>query len=291
MPASMRYPRKWEWPSQAKIALSMNLALEAFRFKSQYTQEGKPGRVDHFSLSYAAYGAKAGVWRILDFLDEVGLKGSMSINGKAAELYPEQIRAVADAGHEPVGHGWENDVLTDDDNPEQELAEIRKVTKAITDAAGVRPIGWTSPGSAGSSNTLAFLAGEGYLWNGDEADDDLPYVKTTKNGPMVLLPRVNTPTNDLSIWIMGRNPPSVIWEQFKDTFDELYAEGVRGSPKWIEIVLHAHMAGRPTLIPTIRRCIAYAKDHGDVWFTRKRDIAEWALKRHQSSTPQLAASK
>ena len=54
MPASMRYPRKWEWPNQAKIALSMNLALEAFRFKSQYTQEGKPGRVDHFSLSYAA---------------------------------------------------------------------------------------------------------------------------------------------------------------------------------------------------------------------------------------------
>ncbi len=290
MPANMRYPRKWEWPNQAKIALSMNLALEAFRFKSQYTQEGKPGRVDHFSLSYAAYGAKAGVWRILDFLDEVGLKGSMSINGKAAELYPEQIRAVADAGHEPVGHGWENDVLTDDENPEQELAEIRKVTKAITEAAGVRPIGWTSPGSAGSNNTLAFLAGEGYLWNGDEADDDLPYVKTTKNGPMVLLPRVNTPTNDLSIWIMGRNPPSVIWEQFKDTFDELYAEGMRGSPKWIEIVLHAHMAGRPTLIPTIRRCIAYAKDHGDVWFARKRDIAEWALKRHRTSAPQLATS-
>ena len=290
MPASMRYPRQWEWPNQAKIALSINLALEAFRFKSQYTQEGKPGRVDHFSLSYAAYGAKAGVWRILDFLDEVGLKGSMSINGKAAEAYPEQIRAVADAGHEPVGHGWENDVITDDDNPEQELAEIRKVTKAITEAAGVRPIGWTSPGSAGSNNTLAFLAGEGYLWNGDEADDDLPYVKTTKNGPMVLLPRVNTPTNDLSIWIMGRNPPSVIWEQFKDTFDELYAEGERGSPKWIEIVLHAHMAGRPTLIPTIRRCIAYAKGHGDVWFARKRDIAEWAFKRHQSSTPQLARS-
>ena len=96
---------------------------------------------------------------------------------------------------------------------------------------------------------------------------------------MVLMPRVNTPTNDLSIWIMGKNPPSVIWEQFKDTFDELYSEGQRGAPKWIEIVLHAHMAGRPTLIPTIRKCIAYAKQHEDVWFARKRDLAEWALKR------------
>ena len=275
----MRYPRQWEWPQKAKIAMTVNLALEAFRLKSQYTQEGKPGKVDHFSLSYAAYGAKSGIWRILDLLDETGTKGSMSTNGKAAEIYPEVMRAVAQAGHEVVGHGWENDVIVDDEDPQRELEEIRRVTKAITDAAGVRPVGWTSPGSAGSTNTLGFLAGEGYLWNGDEADDDLPYVKTTKNGPMVLMPRVNTPTNDLSIWIMGKNPPSVIWEQFKDTFDELYSEGQRGAPKWIEIVLHAHMAGRPTLIPSIRKCIAYAKQHEDVWFARKRDLAEWALKR------------
>jgi allantoinase len=39
------------------------------------------------------------------------------------------------------------------------------------------------------------------------------------------------------------------------------------------------MAGRPTLIPTIRKCIAYAKQHEDVWFARKQDLAEWALKR------------
>ena len=58
MPAPMRYPRQWEWPNKAKIAMTVNLAMEAFKFKSQYTQEGRPGRVDHFSLSYARYGAK-----------------------------------------------------------------------------------------------------------------------------------------------------------------------------------------------------------------------------------------
>jgi allantoinase len=282
MPGKMRYPRQWEWPNGAKIAMSVNLAFEAFRFKSQYTQEGRPGKVDHFSLSYAEYGAKAGIWRVLDFLDEVGLKGSMSTNGKAAELYPEACRAVAQAGHELVGHGWENDVLTDEDNPDAERDEIRRVTKAITDASGFRPVGWTSPGSAGSANTLNFLAAEGYVWNGDEGNDDLPYVKTTAHGPMVLLPRVNMPHNDLSIWIQGKNPPGVIWDQFKDTFDELYSEGKRGSPKWIEIVLHAHMAGRPTLIPTLRRCIAYAKQHEDVWFAKKRELAEWTLQRHKT---------
>ena len=74
----------------------------------------------------------------------------------------------------------------------------------------------------------------------------------------------------------------MIWEQFKDTFDELYSEGERGSPKWIEVVLHAHMAGRPTLIPALRQCIAYAKQHGDVWFAKKRELAEWTLQRHKA---------
>jgi len=274
-----RYRRHWEWPGKARIAMSINLALEAFRNRSQYTQETRLGRPDYFSLSFAEYGARAGIWRVLDFLDEVELKGSMSINGRAAELYPDAVRATAEAGHEVVGHGWENDVLADDSSPESELAEIRRVTKAITDSAGIRPVGWTSPGSAGSPNTLELLASEGYIWNGDQANDDLPYVRSTKHGPMVLLPRVNMFVNDLVMWIIPKSSPTALWENFRDTFDELYAEGSAGAPKWVEIVLHSQFAGRPTLIPTMRKCIAYAKQHEGVWFTRKGDIARWTLER------------
>jgi len=283
-----RYPRNWEWPGKAKIAMSVNLALEAFRYKSQYTQESRPNRVDYFSLSFADYAGKSGVWRLLDFLDEQKLKGSMSINGKAAEMYPEAVRAVAEAGHEVVGHGWENDMLTEDGNPDAELDEIRRVTKAIADAAGVRPVGWTSPGSAGSKNTLSLLKGEGYIWNGDFANDDLPYVQQTANGPIVLLPRVNAFVNDLVMWIFPKNSPQVIWESFKDTFDQLYMEGNKGSPKWIEVVLHAQFAGRPTGIPVFRKCIEYAKQHEGVWFARKGDIARWTLEREGIKGSQAA---
>jgi hypothetical protein len=34
-----------------------------------------------------------------------------------------------------------------------------------------------------------------------------------------------------------------------------------------------------TLIPTMRRCIDYAKQHEGVWFARKGDIARWTLER------------
>jgi peptidoglycan/xylan/chitin deacetylase (PgdA/CDA1 family) len=279
MAATSRYPRAWSWPGGARIAFSVNTALEAFRFKSQYSHDPRANRTDHFSLSFAEYGGRAGVWRILDFLDEAGLKGSMSINGRAAELYPEAVRAVSADGHEVVGHGWENDVLSEDENPEAARAEIRRVTQAIESAAGARPVGWTSPGSVGSRHTLELLAAEGYIWNGDRANDDLPYVERTSAGPMVLLPRVNAFTNDLVVWIWPKGSTEPLWQNFKDTFDQLYAEGAAGSPKWIEIVLHAHFAGRPTAIPTMRRCIAYARRHEGVWFARKGDIARWTLER------------
>ena len=282
MAGKSRYPRNWDWPNGARIAVSVNMALEAFLRASQVTLEKTSNKIDHFSLSYAEYGAKSGVWRVLDLLDEVDIRGSVSVNGYAAELYPAVVRAVADAGHEVNGHAWANDQIMKDDDPDAELAEIRRCTRILTDTAGTRPVGWTSPGSAGSASTLSFLKGEGYIWNGDDASDDLPFLKQTDSGPMVIMPRTNIPHNDLVMWTMAKNPPGIIWDGFKDTFDQLYAEGCAGSPKWTEITLHFHMAGRPTLIPTIRKCLQYAKQHEGVWFPRKRDIAEWALKREAS---------
>jgi peptidoglycan/xylan/chitin deacetylase (PgdA/CDA1 family) len=279
MATKRRYPRQWAWPDGARIALSVNLAFEAFIERSQFTTSGKPGKPDPFSLSFAEYGARAGAWRVLDLLDCYGLKGSMSTNGLAAEQHPEVVRAFADDGHEIVGHGWANDRHADPEDADSERAEIRRCTEALTAAAGTRPVGWTSPGSQGSIHTLGFLKGEGYLWNGDKASDDLPFIEATPHGPMVLMPRVNIPTNDLAMWLKPKNPPSLLWEQFKDTFDTLYAEGEAGCPKWIEIVIHCHVGGRPTLQPTYRRCFDYAKSHAGVWYARKRDIAEWTLTR------------
>jgi peptidoglycan/xylan/chitin deacetylase (PgdA/CDA1 family) len=274
-----RYPREWEWPDRAKIAMSVGIAFEAFERRSQFSTESGPNKVDYFSLSYAEYGAKSGVWRLLDLMDELGLKASFSTNGLAAERHPNVMRELGAAGHEVVGHGWVNDELHSDDDPDREVEQIKRCVAALSQSSGMRPVGWTSPGSVGSKNTLDFLRQEGFIWNGDDASDDLPFLTATQYGPIVTMPRTNIPQNDLIMWVAPRNPPSVFYESFRDTFDQLYAEGANGSPKWIEMTLHCHMAGRPTLIPTIRKCVAYARQHQGVWFARKRDIAEWALQR------------
>ena len=159
---------------------------------------------------------------------------------------------------------------------------MRKVTKVLTEAAGTRPVGWVSQGSAMSGNTLDFLKQEGYLWSGDDMSDDIPFLKETKHGPMVILPRVNLPHNDLWMWATARTPPDFMWQNWKATFDQLYSEGEAGSPKWCELTLHAHMGARPTLIPVARQMLQYAKKHKGVWFARRRDIAEWTMK-HESN--------
>jgi peptidoglycan/xylan/chitin deacetylase (PgdA/CDA1 family) len=275
------YPRKWRWPGGQKLAMSVGLALEAFERHSQFstqTSAAARSKINHFSLSYADYGWKAGVWRLLEVLDRFGLKANMSTSGLVAQQHPDAVAAVAKAGHEVNGHGWVNDNTASDDDDDAERAEIRRCTQAIADASGIRPVGWTGPGSTGSRNTLSILRSEGYLWNGDDASDDLPFIRDTDGGPMVIMPRTNTPQNDLTMWLAPRNPPSVLWEGFRNTFDTLYAEGAAGAPKWMEITLHCHIGGRPTLQPVISQCFDYAKQHDGIWFARRRDIAEWCLK-------------
>jgi peptidoglycan/xylan/chitin deacetylase (PgdA/CDA1 family) len=282
MPIEITYPRKWRWPGGQKIAMSVGLAFEAFAHHSQFntlgSARGGAAKPNPLSLSYAEYGWKSGVWRLMETLDRFGLKGNMSVSGKAAADHPNVVAAVVKAGHEVNAHGWVNDVVADPDDPEAERANIIRCTEAIVAACGTRPVGWTGPGSAGSKNTLAILKSQGYLWNGDDASDDLPFLRDTEHGPMVVMPRTNSPHNDLTMWLLPHNAPGIIWDGFKNTFDQLYAEGEAGAPKWIEITLHCHIGGRPTLQPVIRQCFEYAKQHEGVWFARRRDIAEWAMK-------------
>lgn len=279
-----RFPREWSWPGNAKIAFSVGIPFEAFEKQSQVNYVATKGALDRFSLSYGDYGWKAGIWRLLNLLDEYGLKASVSTNGLAAERHPDIIRMLAQDGHEVNGHGWANDVYAKDATPEQERAEIVRCTRMLTEATGgVKPVGWTSPGSSGSDMTIELLAEQGYIWVGDDASDDLPFVQQTKSGPFVILPRTNISTNDISAWVFPANPPSVLHENFTETFDQLYREGNEGGPKWLSMTLHAHMAGRPTMASTIRRCIDYVKKHDGVYYPRNRDIAEWTLKREKAA--------
>jgi peptidoglycan/xylan/chitin deacetylase (PgdA/CDA1 family) len=273
-------PEPFTWPDGARICFTVTYAFEAFKYASQIKLEGaKPGTADHFSLSYGEYGAKAGIWRTFDLLEDHGIKATFDISGETCERYPHIIREMHQRGHEVAGHGWVNDYFADDGDPEGEFRVMRETTEAIEKLIGERPVGWASPANLRSDNTLAFQARLGLTWNADDASGDLPFIQQAEGKKIVILPKVNLPSNDLVVYAFPHNPPGMFFDFFKDTFDLLYEEGEKGSPKWAEVVLHTHVAGRPTLVPALRRLFDYVESHEGVHYARRRDIAQWVLER------------
>lgn len=272
----MPYPRVWRLPHNGRIVFTIGLAFEAFIKQSQYAIFPS-GAYDPFSLSYGDYGWKSGIWRLFEVLDDFGVTATMSTNGLIAEQHPEAVRAASEMGIEICGHNWANDVRAQEDDPEGELSEIRRCTRILTEVAGETPVGWVSNGLTGTTNTNRLLAQEGYIWNADDASDDIPFIRKTEAGDLVIFPRAGLPMNDLGMWALAKNSPSVIWDNFKDTFDTFYAEGAAGNGRIIDITLHGHMAGRPTLTPTVRRMLGYAKTHEGVIFVTRREVASWVM--------------
>ena len=85
-------PTAIEWPNGARIAVSFFVAFESFLKYSQYRSSGdKP---DFASLAYGDFGSRAGIWRIMDILSRNGIKGTIDLNGLAAQRFPDAVREL-----------------------------------------------------------------------------------------------------------------------------------------------------------------------------------------------------
>ncbi|MDO8212055.1 polysaccharide deacetylase family protein [Conexibacter sp. CPCC 206217] len=272
-----RFPawRSVTWPGGARVAVQLLLAFEAFEEHSQFTTEAGNG-VNPFSISYGEYGAHVGAWRLLQLLEDEGVVGSVAINGKAADAHPYVVKAMAERGHELVGHAWANDRGMPGGDAEREL--VARTLEAIERAGGVRPVGWTSPGKMGSPDSDEILLDAGIRYTGDDASDDLPFVRSVGSRRIAVVPSTDLASNDLLHWVLRGQPPSTIVDGFKTTFDAVYEEALQERPGMVGLVLHCHGAGRPTLVPAVRELIRYCKRHAGVWFARGDEIANVALR-------------
>ena len=85
--------------------------------------------------------------------------------------------------------------------------------------------------------------------------------------------------NDARFWRGYYATGDDFFQSAKETFDTLYEEG-ETTPKMMSMGLHCRMAGVPGRASGLDRFIAYAKNHPDVWFAGRSDIARWWLQ-HQ----------
>ena len=259
------------WPNGARVAIAVSVMFEAWsdgkapQYSVQTTQL-KPGQVNPSGITWAQYGGKDGVWRIIRTLDRCGVPATFAVSARCAELYPEATRQILRSGHEISAHAYTNDRLIADMTPEAERETIRHCL-SVLEKAGQRPVGWQTPAMAFTAHTTGFLADEGLLYQGDLNDASFPR-RETVNGKRI----VRMPSSDFADNRVLRASPRDYYDVYKDTFDYLYAHEPMAL---LPMTVHCHFGGRPLIAAMLDQLLRYYAQFPDVWFARFRDVAQF----------------
>jgi peptidoglycan/xylan/chitin deacetylase (PgdA/CDA1 family) len=266
-------PPHADWPGGARLALQIVMnweeggersILHGDEFAETYLHE-VPGTAPLAGVrnlqieSTYEYGTRAGLWRLLRLFRERAVPISVFAVGMAVERYPEAARAIVDAGHEVVSHGWrwiDYQFVSE----EVEREHIRRAVASIERAAGARPLGWYTGRLSPSTRRLVVEEG-GFLYDADAYNDDLPYWVEVAGRPH------------------GFSTGDEFFTYLRDAFDVLYAEG-GDRPKMMSVGLHMRLVGRPGRIGALARFLDHVQRHDAVWICRRLDIARHWIARH-----------
>src|SRR3984893_17379675 len=263
----MRTQVNWVWPDGKRIAVVFNVCLEAWSDGKApgISPMGNPlpaGVLDTMAISWAAYGVKRGIFRLLDGFRRHKAAASVMVNAVIAERAPDAVRAIADAGHEVLSHSYSMDVIPALLSLEEQKSNIARCTALLRDASGAPVRGWLSPRGTSGPELPLLLAEAGYAWYGDVFDDDLPYVQRFGDLRIVAIP-LSTDVNDMPFMKYG-NPPKLMQESFEENLAIARAGGA-GSPAVIDVTVHAHIFGHPRGAHYFEQIVARATASADVW--------------------------
>ena len=107
--------------------------------------------------------------RILDTLEKYGCLATFFQLGDRAELQPDQMKRMADAGHEIGCHTYNHEHYGD----EVTAADITDADDSIEEVCGVRPTAFRSPGGMTTDLIRETCANEDmalYYWSVDSRD-------------------------------------------------------------------------------------------------------------------------
>ena len=308
-----RYPRDMagygpnppdpKWPNEARIAVSFVLNYEeggennvlhgdaaSEAFLSEIVGAAAwPGQRHWNMESIYEYGARAGFWRLHRLFTKMRMPVTVYGVATALARAPQQVEAMKDAGWEIASHGlkW---IEYKDASAEDEAKDIIE-TKALHEAVtGEAPQGWYT--GRCSENTVRLIAEDGsFDYVSDAYADDLPYWERYGDKDQLVIP-YTLDANDMRFATpQGFNAGQQFYEYLKDSFDALYAEGLGGSPKMLNIGLHCRLIGRPGRVMALQRFLEYIQGFEGVWVARRIDIAKHWAKEHPPSWPKLQPSK
>jgi len=146
--------------SRAPVSVTFDNLGEVTALARGEWPEGEP-LGEHFSVTQA-------LPRIMDLLEETGLRATFFVEGLNAELYPEALRGLADAGHEVAYHGWRHETWSElGTDEERDLLE--RGVGALADL-GLRPAGFRPPGGTLTPASTRALRDLGFAYGSPAGD-------------------------------------------------------------------------------------------------------------------------
>lgn len=275
---------KIKLPPGKKVAVSITFDCDAHSLWI-----GSIGKTGPVSLSRGEYGAYAGIPRILDLLNKYDIKTTFFIPGLTADTFPEVCREIIAAGHEVGWHGYahhDNSSLT-----YEEEERVMQMGLESLERIGVRPVGYRSPSTDYSPNTMTLLEKYCFQYSSNLMGNDMyPYYSRPVKGylnrsnefgkelPVLELP-LSWHTDDIIYIEYVDNDPTMppcvlrpakeLYERSMAIYD--YTANYPGGE--LILVNHPQASGHPQFIMNMERMIEYMAERG-AWFTTCRNIAD-----------------
>ncbi|MGG4492997.1 polysaccharide deacetylase family protein [Brevibacillus reuszeri] len=178
-------------------AAKINAKMDDAAYRLIYRKETNKKEV---ALSFDDWGTDAAVTKILDILEQKGVKASFFLRADGVERNPNLARAIAEGGHDVGNHTYSHQVNTKI-TPEQLQEEIVKAHRVITEAIQEKPTMYFRPPTGEfDERTLRAVAATGYhtvaiydvtpsdFVKSNSADDIVAAImEQTKNGSVILL--------------------------------------------------------------------------------------------------------
>ncbi|OZI26080.1 polysaccharide deacetylase [Bordetella genomosp. 9] len=252
-------------------------------------------------ISRGMFAGEVGVPRLLQLFERFGIKTTWFVPGHSIESFPDQIRAVAQAGHEIGIHGYshENPIAM---TPRQEEDVLDKCIALVSEFTGRAPVGYVAPWWEFSSVTNELLLKKGIKYDHSLMHHDFqPYrvrvgdswtkIDYTRDAASWMKPLVRGRASPLieipANWYLDDLPPMMfikkspnshgfvnprdIEQMWRDQFDWVYREYDYAV---FPITIHPDVSGRPQVLLMLERLYAYMRSHPGVRFVTMSDMAD-----------------
>ena len=266
---------KLSWQNGARIAVWIAPNLEFFPLNEPVPGSRYSHTPEVSSWAQRDYGARIGVFRIMDVLSQRNIRATCTLNSEVCDAYPEMMDDAVALGWNFMGHNESNSRPFHSTPSKNDHQMIKKVLSRIEQFTGNRPRGWLSSGLQETWDTLDYLAEENIDYVCDWTNDDQPYFMKIGGKQLVSLP-YSTEINDLPQFRAGRSNEE-FERMIRTQFDTLYEEG-EDSARVMAICLHPFVIGVSHRIGVLKAALDYIQGHNDVWFATAEEIVDAWLK-------------